>query len=198
MHTRYGYSQINATESPKFDGYEFRVVMLGDASVGKTALVARFINGSFDATYRQTLNVSLLNKDIQIVDHSGVNHPVRLNIWDMGGHATFRELRRQYMKNASGAILVYDVTRPETFMTANNWFSTFRDMCPDASILICANKIDLVEQRLVLTQSGHMLRDWFQADYFEVSAKTGMGINDVFIRLAEVMLNKVLSQERTT
>jgi Ras-related protein Rab-2A len=80
------------------------------------------------------------------------------------------------MKGASGAIIAYDVTRPETYMAMNTWFSSFREVCPDAAVVICANKVDLDDQRMVPNEPGNMLRDWFQAEYFETSAKTGADV----------------------
>ncbi len=198
MYTESRVPQPDEKESEPFEGYEFRILMLGAVSVGKTALVTRFIDGSFEDEYRQTLSVTQSKKRLQIVDMTGREHTVMLTISDMGGQETFRELRRQYMKGASGAIIVYDVTKPETFMSTNNIFSTFRDVCPDAAVIICANKIDLVAQRMVPIQTGIMLRNWFQTDYFETSAKTDVGVREMFMRIAELMLNKVVLQEKAS
>ncbi len=108
----------------------------------------------------------------------------------MGGQTTYRELRRQFMKGSAGAIIVYDVTRPETFMAMNNWFESFRETCPNASVVVAANKVDLLDNRIVPVEPGLMLRDWFQADYYETSAKTGEAVTDVFAKLAQLVLRQ--------
>ncbi|MFW9808632.1 MAG: Rab family GTPase [Candidatus Thorarchaeota archaeon] len=183
--------------SDGFEGYKFRIVLLGEAAVGKSSLLRRYTENAFDEEYKQTIGTTFATKDVDVTDSGGEVRKVRLNVWDMGGQSTYRELRRQFMKGASAAIIVYDVTRPETFMAMNNWFESFKEVCPDSPVLISANKIDLVEQRMVPTEPGRMLRDWFQSEYFETSAKTGDEVNNVFSRTAEVVLAKALAESKS-
>ena len=82
-------------------------------------------------------------------------------------------------------------------MAMNNWFESFKEVCPDSPVIISANKVDLSESRMVPQEPGMMLRDWFQAEYFETSAKTGDKVNNVFIRVAEVVLEKALSESKS-
>jgi small GTP-binding protein len=180
-----------------FEGYKFRIVLLGEAAVGKTSLLRRYTENIFDEEYKQTIGTTFATKDVDVKDSEGEVRKVRLNVWDMGGQSTYRELRRQFMKGASAAIIVFDVTRPETFMAMNNWFESFKEVCPDSPVLISANKIDLTEQRMVPQEPGVMLRDWFQSEYFETSAKTGDEVNNVFSRTAEVVLDKALSESKS-
>ena len=100
------------------------------------------------------------------------------------------------MKGAAAAVIVYDITRPETFMAMNTWFESFREVCPDSPVVVCANKVDLKTERMVPLEPGHMLRDWFQAQYFETSAKTGEAVPDVFSRVAEILLKKSRTERR--
>jgi small GTP-binding protein len=172
------------------EGFKFRVVLLGEAAVGKTSLIRRYTENAFDEDYKQTIGTTFASKDVPVKDENGEVRNVRLIVWDMGGQTTYRELRRQFMKGSSGAIIAYDVTRPESFMAMNNWFESFRETCPDAAVVICANKVDLADKRMVPVEPGLMLRDWFQADYYETSAKTGVAVNDVFARLAEALLKR--------
>jgi small GTP-binding protein len=170
--------------------------LLGEAAVGKTSLVRRYTENAFDEEYKQTIGTTFATKDIDVTGSDGTVRKVRLNVWDMGGQSTYRELRRQFMKGASAAIVVYDVTRPETFMAMNNWFESFKEVCPDSPVLISANKVDLLDKRMVPQEPGLMLRDWFQAEYFETSAKTGDAVDNVFTRMAEVVLEKALSESK--
>ncbi len=173
------------TDAEGSNGFKFRVVLLGEATVGKTSLLRRYTENSFDEEYKQTIGTTFASTDVKITDDEGANRVVRLVIWDMGGQATYKELRRQYMKGASAAIIVYDVTQPESFMAMNTWYESFREVCPNAMAVICANKVDLQGKRMVPVEPGQMLRDWFQAAYYETSAKTGDKVNEVFTRVAE-------------
>ena len=175
------------------EGFKFRIVLLGDACVGKTSLMRRYTENAFDEEYKQTIGTTFATKDVQIADEDGEERAVRLVIWDMGGQSTYRELRRQFMKGAAGAIIAYDVTRPETYMSMNNWFESFREACPDSPVVICANKVDLENERMVPVEPGLMLRDWFQSEYYETSAKTGAQVLDVFTKLGQIILNINLS-----
>jgi len=177
-----------------FDGFKFRVVLLGEAAVGKTSILRRYTQNTFEEEYKQTIGTTFASKDVE-AEIDDEKRQIRLVVWDMGGQATYRELRRQYMKGAAGAIIVYDVTRPETFMAMNNWFESFREICPDATTIICANKVDLEDERMVPVEPGHMLRDWFQASYYETSAKTGEKVTDVFSKLAEDLMRKHLEEK---
>jgi Ras-related protein Rab-5C len=172
------------------DGFKFRVVLLGEATVGKTSLLRRYTENVFEEEYKQTLGTTFATKEVEVKDEAGDVRGVKLSIWDMGGQSTYRELRRQYMKGSSAAIIVYDVTKPESFMAMNNWFESFREVCPDAPIFICANKVDLTDKRMVPPEPGIMLRDWFQSEYYETSAKDGTRVNDVFERCAQVVVAK--------
>ncbi|MHA1136464.1 MAG: Rab family GTPase [Candidatus Thorarchaeota archaeon] len=177
------------------DGFKFRVVLLGEATVGKTSLLRRYTENVFEDEYKQTLGTTFATKEVEVKDETGGVRGVKLSIWDMGGQSTYRELRRQYMKGSSAAIIVYDVTKPESFMAMNNWFESFREVCPDAPIFICANKVDLTDKRMVPQEPGMMLRDWFQSEYYETSAKDGTRVTDVFERCAQVTLSKSVADK---
>ncbi|TXT55172.1 MAG: GTPase KRas protein [Candidatus Thorarchaeota archaeon] len=195
MSEKEGESGRGVTFGEGFEGYKFRIVLLGEAAVGKTALIRRYTENVFDEEYKQTIGTTFATNDEKVEDESGETRNVRLVLWDMGGQATYRELRRQFMNGAAGAVIVYDVTRPETFMAMNNWFESFREACPDADVAICANKIDLEEKRMVPVEPGVMLRDWFQAKYYETSAKSGKSVDTVFRNLAEMILTRTLEDK---
>jgi len=183
-------------DSDSSDGFKYRVVLLGEATVGKTSLLRRYTENIFDEEYKQTLGTTFATKEIDVKDSEGSVRSVKILIFDMGGQSTYRELRRQYMKGSSAAIIVYDVTRPESFMAMNNWFESFREVCPDSPIFLCANKIDLADKRMVPQEPGMMLRDWFQSEYYETSAKVGTRVTDVFERCAEVVLLKSITERK--
>ena len=187
----------NVPENPAdedFEGFQYRVVLLGEAAVGKTSLLRRYTENIFDEDYKATIGTSFSTKDVEVTGSNGNSAAVRLVIWDMGGQATYKELRRQFMKGAAAAIIAYDVTRPETFMAMNNWFESFREVCPGSVTIIAANKVDLEEERMVPVEPGIMLRDWFQAQYYETSAKTGKAVTDVFVKVAELLFKQTKTE----
>lgn len=107
---------------------------------------------------------------------------VQLVIWDMAGQISYDDLRTRYMAGASMGMIVYDVGRPLTFMTVLEWFTKLMAVCPKASVALVANKVDL-ETRKVPIEAGEMLAKWLNVKYFEVSAKTGEKIENLFTDL---------------
>ncbi|MEM2142397.1 MAG: Rab family GTPase [Candidatus Thorarchaeota archaeon] len=188
-----GHISASVADVPSGTNPELRIVMLGEAGVGKTALITRFVTGTFDGQYRQSMGTTVTEKRISIRDSRGTQREVTVRLMDMGGRGTYRELRRQFMKGAHGAVLVYDVTRPETFMAMNNWYETFRDSCPDACLVICANKVDLKDKRMVPFETGVMLQKWLQADYFETSAENGQNVSEAFLMLVKLTHDRYFS-----
>lgn len=183
-------------EAEGFEGFKFRVVLLGEATVGKTSLLRRYTENTFAEEYKQTIGTTFASKDVEVIDDNGEKRLTRLVVWDMGGQATYKELRRQYMKGAAAAIIVYDVTQPETFMALNTWYEAFREVSPNALVVICANKVDLEDKRMVPVEPGYMLRDWYQAAYYETSAKTGEEVVNAFSKVAEGVLRQTLNDSR--
>ncbi len=182
-----GGTSTSAFGKEQTDESIFRVTLLGESAVGKSALLRRFSSNSFDMEYSPTLGSTSELLTITFPSPIGKFKSIQMQVWDMGGQATYRELRRQFIKGSAGGFLVYDVTRPETFMAMNHWYTLFREVCPNSPLVICANKVDLKEQRMVPVEPGIMLRDWFQCEYYETSARTGQSVEKVFTRLAELL-----------
>ncbi|MFX1562899.1 MAG: Rab family GTPase [Promethearchaeota archaeon] len=170
--------------------FGLKVVMMGDGRVGKTSLVLRYTKNSFSPEYKQSLGASFAVKDLVAAQRQ-----VKLVIWDIAGQPSFREVRRHYYSGAHGALLVYDVTEPSSFMTLHNWYKDFIQAVPDGTVILVANKVDLTEQRIVPKEAGHMLRKWWQIPYVETSAATAEGVKEAFLRVASHALEKAVSQD---
>jgi small GTP-binding protein len=167
----------------------FKMVSLGDAATGKTSCILRFTENSFGDLYRATLGTNIAVKNLQIRTPSGTYAPAQVVIWDLGGQPSFKELRSRYMVGASLAFIVYDVTSPSSFLNLHAWYENFIDVNPDATVAVVANKIDLPERR-VPPEAGEMIEEWWGIPHIETSAKTGINIEELFVRLVELGIEK--------
>jgi len=168
----------------------YKVVLLGEGRVGKTSILLRFVENSYIEGRPSTLTASYLNKHV-IVDDKREAH---LSIWDTAGQERFHSLGPIYYRDAKGAILVYDITDQSTFDRVKSWTKELRKMVGDNTkicITIVGNKIDLERRRVVSQQSAKKYAEGVGATYFEVSAKTGRGVEDVFQELTKVLLATV-------
>lgn len=159
--------------------FGLKVVMMGDGAVGKTSLVVRYTQNSFSPEYKQSLGASFAVKDLSVQKRK-----VKLVIWDVAGQPSFRQVRRHYYSGAHGAILVFDVTEPATFMTLRNWYDDFRRVVPEGVVILVGNKVDLENNRMVPLEAAQMLKEWWHIPYFEASAATAEGVQDAFYSLA--------------
>lgn len=159
--------------------FGLKVVMMGDGAVGKTSLVLRYTQNTFSPEYKQSLGASFAVQDLDVL-----RQHVKLVIWDIAGQPSFKQVRRHYYSGAHGALLVFDVTKPETFMTLHNWFNDFRRVVPRGKIVLVGNKVDLEDDRIVPQEAAHMLQRWWNVPYFEASAATATGVQDAFLLLA--------------
>ena len=159
-----------------------KMVALGDGAVGKTSCIMRFTEDSFGEHYKATIgtNIAIKNIDVDIDDHT---IRAQIVLWDLAGQPTYKDLRQRYMMGSSMAFVVYDVTRPPTFMNVYEWYRNFRAVCPNAVISLVANKVDM-SPRLVPEEAGLMLSSWLDLKYIETSAKTGQNVNSMFVECA--------------
>ncbi len=171
--------------------FGLKVVMMGDGAVGKTSLVLRYTQNTFSPEYKQSLGASFAVKDLDVQERK-----VKLVIWDVAGQPSFRQVRRHYYSGAHGALLVFDVAEPSSFMTLRNWYNDFRRIVPHGVVVLIGNKVDLTEKRLVPTEAAEMLQKWWNIPYIETSAATAKGVHDAFLMLTNHALNQAFSQIR--
>jgi small GTP-binding protein len=159
-----------------------KVCLLGDFAVGKTSLVHRFVEGTFSDKYLSTIGAKVSRKLVSVQGRM-----ISMLIWDLvGGEAT--RLMRNYYRGASGAILVCDLTRNETFDVLIRYAESFREVNPKSPIIIVGNKVDLITERAVDDSRLAHLASKFRTDWYTTSAKTGEHVEELFLALGHRML----------
>ena len=159
--------------------HKFKLVALGAGGVGKTSCIKRFTDRTFSEIYKATIGTTIAMKTVDIDMANGEHISADIVFWDLAGQTRFSMLRRRYMAGASMAFIVYDVTRPGTFIEVTEWYDRFIAVCPNAVVAVVANKIDR-KDRFVPPEAGEMVQQMWNAMYYETSAKTGDNIDVMF------------------
>lgn len=161
-----------------------KVVCIGDASSGKTALITRFTKGIFPQEYNATIGCDFSVKILKMN-----NRIIRLRIWDLGGDERFEYLRNVYYKATDGAIILFDLTNPVTFDHISHWITEMEQCCGKIPFVIGGNKSDLTENRRINQSIAQDFAKGHNALYCETSAKDGSGVDLIFQKLSEIMIN---------
>ena len=166
------------------DDCVYKVLLLGDSTVGKTCFLKKYTDKTFQDVHMSTIGLDYRVKTMTL--KSG--KVVKLQIWDTAGQDRFRAITKNYYKGANGIILIYDVTSIQTYENVKNWITQIREEAsPNVIIYIAGNKIDLEEERKIKTEEGQKLAEELGLPFFETSAKTGVNINESFEDLVETI-----------
>ncbi|MFX0093396.1 MAG: GTP-binding protein [Candidatus Hodarchaeota archaeon] len=177
-----------ATQEPP----TYKIVLLGDGTVGKTSLRERFMGRGFPSEYIMTIGTELASK---IVNLPSTNKTVVLQIWDLAGQPHFKTIRNIYYRGSHGALLVYDITQPSSFDNAMSWITEcWKKVGRQIPFVLLGNKSDLRSQNNCIPESdGHKLAKeiekalGFPTSYYETSALTGFNVDKTFIFLGELI-----------
>jgi small GTP-binding protein len=167
-----------------------KVVLLGDAAVGKTSLIDMYAHHRFKEDYKPTLGVNIVVKEIDELDAQ-----IRLVIWDIAGQEKYVVSRKMFFQGVVGALFVYDVTRDESFRNVvSKWLIDANEYGEqDLSYVLIGNKIDLESSRVVSTEMGKKLAEKINAaDFVETSAKYGDNVEEAFKKLVNKVLEKLM------
>ena len=164
-----------------------KVCLLGDFAVGKTSLVRRFVYDLFDEKYISTIGVKVSRKTVAVPLADGAVVELTMMLWDLAGSEDFSQVRGSYMRGASGAVLVCDLTRPESLANLDGYLADLRQVSPQALAFVVANKGDSPDQHLLLSQvEAGAAR--LGAKCFVTSARTGENVDDVFRHLGRMLV----------
>ena len=159
----------------------FKILLLGDSSVGKTCFLKRYIDDTFQDVYLSTIGFDYKYKCITLKE--GKN--IKLQIWDTAGQERFRTIAKSYYKGAHGIILMYDVTDQKSFDSIKKWLEQIKEEAPNkVSVLLVANKID-IEKRIITKEDGENIAKSYDLDIYESSAKDNINVSEAFEDLAE-------------
>lgn len=167
-----------------------KVVILGDAGVGKTSLIKMYTENDFKEDYRPTLGVNIVIKVIEIEE---LNIIVRIVLWDVTGQIEYEISRKGIFERVSGALLVYDITNQHSLEDIKNkWLKDLTDFGEDITdIILIGNKIDLLDSRVISAENGQEFANSINtADFVETSAKNGKNVKIAFKNLVNTILRK--------
>ncbi|MHA1359944.1 MAG: Rab family GTPase [Candidatus Helarchaeota archaeon] len=162
--------------------------MLGDSAVGKTSIIIRHVDRRFDENYKPTIGFDIALKTMKIQEE-GID--AELLIWDIAGQAIFERIREEYLQGTNGAMILFDLTRKETFDHVKDWLAELTKFAGKVPFVLVGNKADLVDKRVVSEEQGRAMADETGAiEYIETSAKTGDNVEAAFEKIIKTIVQQ--------
>ena len=173
---------------PQYD-LSFKLIFIGDSSVGKSCLTAKAVKNNFEEYYQATVGFEFLTFNMKVNDKV-----IKLQIWDTCGQEIYKSLISNFYRNSSLAVLVYAIDNKESFNHVETWLNDLKSQAnPDVRIFLIGNKADLEEDRKVKKEEGEKYKEDQHLDLFmETSAKTGLNARNVLVEAAKILYNDYL------
>ena len=160
----------------------YKILLLGDSTVGKTCFLMRYTDNTYQEIHMSTIGIDNKFKDVELED----GKKVKIQIWDTAGQDRFRSITKNYYKGAHGIILIYDITNKKSFENVRTWINQIKEEVSEkVSIILVGNKIDDEEHRVVATEDGEKIAKELGLMFFECSAKSGVNIDSTFNELVK-------------
>ena len=165
-----------------------KICLLGDFSVGKTSLIRRFIEGTFSDRYLTTVGVKISRKSLKL---DSLDRDINFILWDIEGQTKFQSITPNYLRGATGVIIVGDLTRPETLNNLQKHLDLFLQINPQGIAVVALNKTDLVDSEKLtkLLEQYSFSNNMHVLASYGTSAKSGSYVNEMFQKLAQGILS---------
>lgn len=188
------YSKVEAVEAMAENVYlyQFRLIMIGQSTVGKSSLLRQFKEGEYFPDISLTVGVDFHAKMVRINGHL-----IKMQLWDTAGQDRFRAIVKAYYRNAVGGLLVFDITNRESFASLDEWYDEVMKIAGPRKpvFILVGNKDDQAKERQVSREEGQKFARAHDMDYIETSAKSGHNVTETFEVLAKRILEMVESGE---
>ncbi|KAJ8407004.1 hypothetical protein AAFF_G00292800 [Aldrovandia affinis] len=173
---------------PRPADYKLQVIIIGSRGVGKTSLMERFTDDTFCEACKSTVGVDFKIKTVELRGKK-----IRLQIWDTAGQERFNSITSAYYRGAKGIVLVYDITKQETFEDLPKWMKMIdKYASEEAELLLVGNKLDCETDRVITRQQGERFASRISGMRFcEASAKDNFNVDEIFLKLVNDILNKL-------
>lgn len=171
-----------------------KVCLVGEVSVGKSSLIARYVTDQFDDRYIMTIGTKVLKKTVAVrVDERDADVSVEMTIWDIMGEKGFRQLLKEaYFHGANGILAIADLTRRDTLDDLDDWIDHVVRVVGDVPVFVAVNKADLTDQAKFGEDEVRAFLTAYRAPYLFTSAKTGGNVERAFGSIASAMVHHQL------
>ena len=171
----------------KYPEIIYKVAIIGESFTGKSSLLNRYINKSFDNSFVSTIGVDFYIKNLMIN-----NKLVKIQLWDTAGQEQYANLIRSYFTNCTVALIVYDITNRSTFNKVDYWLKTFKmNYDEDRPCVLIGTKCDLERDREVPQIEGYAKASNLDMDFIECSSKNNINIDDIFENLSKKIVDLI-------
>ncbi|CAK6444074.1 unnamed protein product [Pipistrellus nathusii] len=167
--------------------YMFKLLIIGNSSVGKTSFLFRYADDSFTSAFVSTVGI-----DFKVKTVFKNEKRIKLQIWDTAGQERYRTITTAYYRGAMGFILMYDITNGESFNAVQDWSTQIKTYSWDnAQVILVGNKCDMEDERVISVERGRRLGEQLGFEFFETSAKDNINVKQTFERLVDVICDKM-------
>ncbi|CAI5793066.1 ras-related protein Rab-27A [Lacerta agilis] len=178
--------------------YLIKFLALGDSGVGKTSFLYQYTDGKFNSKFITTVGIDFREKRVVYRSNgpdgiSGRGQRIHLQLWDTAGQERFRSLTTAFFRDAMGFLLLFDLTNEQSFLNIRNWMSQLQThaYCENPDVVLCGNKSDLEEQRVVKEEDAKELAEKHGIPYFETSAANGANVSKAIETLLDLIMKRM-------
>ncbi|XP_048514747.1 ras-related protein Rab-27A isoform X1 [Athalia rosae] len=166
------------------------------SSHGKTSFLYQYTDGVFNSRFISTVGIDFREKRMVYQTSNGRSQRIHLQLWDTAGQERFRSLTTAFYRDSMGFLLLFDLTNEQSFLEVRNWLDQLRThaYCEDPDIILCGNKSDLEDRRVISEYKARELAEKYRLGYLETSAATGQNV----ARAVEILLDRVMRRMEAT